>query len=416
MKKNKNKITIILFAILAIILIVGIRIALNNSGSRKIVSVSSKKELVKIYDKNYGYNTDGMPEVIRYFLEFTALPYSIFSFDKLGYNNYYYENSNSKSNVPVPSGGFVSANAVPSKSIDLDGIETKSGTHSNTNLQVENVDEADITKTDGKYIYSISDNNVLITDVSNPEKMEVVGVINGSDKEIPVDLILDADKHCLVVIKEVGNGDQNTYVTIYNISNIKDIKTEKNFELKSKYYTSRAVNGYIYIISTGLLRKDNKNNKEIDISYLEDNEYREIDLSNIQYLKDEESAYQTLVASYKLGSTEPINVNSYLFSAENVYVSENNIYIADSIYDDSDGDTIGRAFKHLFGPGGFFGWIHYENKGYIEYENNTKPKTIINKIAINEKGKMNYINSAEVNGKTINQFSMDEYNNEFRIA
>ena len=43
MKKSKNKITIILFAILAVILIVGIRIALNDSGSGKIVSVSSKK-------------------------------------------------------------------------------------------------------------------------------------------------------------------------------------------------------------------------------------------------------------------------------------------------------------------------------------------------------------------------------------
>ena len=421
MKKSKNKITIILFAILAVILIVGIRIALNNSGRGKIVSVSSKKELAKIYDKSYGYNDSDMPDVIKYILEFTVLPYSIFSYDGIGYNNYYYESSNinSSSDVSIPSAGSVSSSAVPSKSFDLDYIEKKSKTHSNTNLQVENVDEADITKTDGKYIYSISNNNVLITDVSNPENMEVVGVIGGSNKEIPVDLILNTDKHCLAVIKESGSSNDNTYVTIYNISNIKDIKTEKTFELKSKYYTSRAVNGYIYIISTGSLRKKNNNNndKEIDISYTEDNEYREIDLRNIQYLKDEESAYQTLVASYKLGSSESINVNSYLFSTENVYVSENNIYIADSIYDDSDGDTIGKAFQHLFGPGGVFGWIHYETKGYSEYKYNTKTNTtIINKIAINEKGKINYIDSAEVSGKTINQFSMDEYNNEFRIA
>ena len=419
MKKSKNKITIILFAILAIILIVGIRIALNDSGSGKIVSVSSKKELVKIYDKGYGYNNADLPDVIRYLLEFTVLPYSIFSFDEPIYNNRYYETSDIKSptDVTIPSASSISGGAVSSNSFDLGFIETKSREYSNTNLQVKNVDEADITKTDGKYIYSISDNNVLITDVSNPEKMEVVGVIGGSDKEIPVDLILNTDKHCLVVIKESGNSNSNTYVSIYNISNIKEIKTEKTFELKSNYYTSRAVNGYIYIISTGSLRQkdqNDKNDKEIDISYTEDNEYKEIDLRNIQYLKGEESAYQTLVASYKLGSTEPINVNSYLFSAENVYVSENNIYIADSSYDDSDEDTIGNSFKHLFGPGGLLGWLHYEIEGSNNYTYTNK--TNINKIAINEEGKTNYIDSAKVNGKTINQFSMDEYNNEFRIA
>ena len=107
MKKSKNKITIILFAILAVILIVGIRIALNDSGSGKIVSVSSKKELAKIYDKGYGYNDADMPDVIRYLLEFTVLPYSIFSFDGPRYNNRYYETSDIKSSTDVAIYGSV---------------------------------------------------------------------------------------------------------------------------------------------------------------------------------------------------------------------------------------------------------------------------------------------------------------------
>ncbi len=45
--------------------------------------------------------------------------------------------------------------------------------YSTTNIQVENVDEADITKTDGNYVYSISENNVLITNVENPENMKI---------------------------------------------------------------------------------------------------------------------------------------------------------------------------------------------------------------------------------------------------
>lgn len=44
--------------------------------------------------------------------------------------------------------------------------------YSTTNIQVENVDEADITKTDGDYIYSLSENKVIITDVRDEAQIK----------------------------------------------------------------------------------------------------------------------------------------------------------------------------------------------------------------------------------------------------
>ena len=45
---------------------------------------------------------------------------------------------------------------------------------SRTTVQVQNVDEADILKNDGEYIYSISNNVLSITKAYPPEKAEVV--------------------------------------------------------------------------------------------------------------------------------------------------------------------------------------------------------------------------------------------------
>lgn len=40
--------------------------------------------------------------------------------------------------------------------------ETSGQDHSNTNVQVEGIDEGDLVKTDGEYIYAISGNSLLI--------------------------------------------------------------------------------------------------------------------------------------------------------------------------------------------------------------------------------------------------------------
>ena len=57
---------------------------------------------------------------------------------------------------------------------------------STTNIQVEGVDEADIIKNDGKYIYTVSGNKVEIIDAYPAESAKIISQIeiNGSVNEI----------------------------------------------------------------------------------------------------------------------------------------------------------------------------------------------------------------------------------------
>ena len=322
MKKSNNKITIILFIVLAVIIIMGIVVAASKSQKGKIVSVSSKKELMEIYENDY----EDIPEPLYEFLQFTVLPFyfpfnfassNIYDYDDVVYNSSSKSTTSSQSSssgVEIPTAGTDTSGAASSTSGIFSSIGKSTTSHSTTNIQVENVDEADINKTDGKYIYSISNQKVLVTDVSNPSHMEVVGELKQYDTKTPVDLILDSENHKLVVIYEdtaTSSYNSDTVVTVYDISNIEKFKTEKTFKLNAKYYTSRETNGVLYIVATGSLKRDSKKD-EIDISYSEDNTSKEIDLKNIQYIKGQADDYQTIVASYKLGSGNDINVHSYI--------------------------------------------------------------------------------------------------------
>ena len=57
-----------------------------------------------------------------------------------------------------------------------DASATKKESYSQTNLQVDGVDESDYVKTDGSYIYVQKEDKIVITDVRN-EKMNILGKI-----------------------------------------------------------------------------------------------------------------------------------------------------------------------------------------------------------------------------------------------
>lgn len=81
---------------------------------------------------------------------------------------------------------------------------TAEGSYSKTNLQTEGVDESDIIKTDGSYIYSVNGSSVYITDVRTKE-MKVAGEItvamNSASDQIR-EMYVDGDMVNLIVSKQ----------------------------------------------------------------------------------------------------------------------------------------------------------------------------------------------------------------------
>ena len=165
-----------------IIIIIVVIISCNNKEQDEIIEITSKRELEKIYNQEIEEQTT-LEKLVK-------LPFSLladYSINRRKYSTI--DNAMTMQNQEM-------LDMAPSNTA---GEATKE--YSKTNIQVENVDEADITKTDGDYIYSLSGNDVIITDVKEPEQMKVVAKIAEKNSNIiPEDLMLYKNK--LVIIYE----------------------------------------------------------------------------------------------------------------------------------------------------------------------------------------------------------------------
>lgn len=377
----------VFIVILLIAIIIAVITIVCNKDDTELKTVKSKQELLKIYE---GDNSDLQELLARIF----CMPFSMF------YHNYdVIEKVDNTWSIGIDSASSTESSSSSSNTKD----------YSTTNIQVENVDEADIVKTDGDYIYSISEDNVIITDVKDPKQPKVVATIKSEDDDIPEDIILYKDK--LVVISTKGNQTQryyynnrmNTVVKIYNITSREKPVLTKSYEMYEPYYTSRCIDNVLYVISSGNLRKEDD---KIVVGYNEDNMEKEMSIDKIKYLKDVKTTKQTLISTVDLNNeTADIKLDSYLMNISNAYVSENAIYLLNQKYNNDSKIPI----KLLFGFKGVFGL-----EDYYEMDSESGYYTEIYKFDIKEN--VEYKAKTKVKGKTINQYSLDEKDNHLRIA
>ena len=377
----------VFIVILLITIIIAVITIVCNKDDTELKTVKSKQELLKIYE---GDNSDLQRLLARIF----CMPFSML------YHNYdVIEKVDNTWSIGIDSVGSTESSSSSSNTKD----------YSTTNIQVENVDEADIVKTDGDYIYSISEDNVIITDVKDPKHPKVVATIQSEDDDIPEDIILYKDN--LVVISAKGNQTQryyynnrmNTVVKIYNITSREKPVLTKSYEMYEPYYTSRCIDNVLYVISSGNLRKEDD---EIVVGYNEDNMEKEMSIDKIKYLKDVKTTKQTLISTVDLNNeTADIKLDSYLMNISNAYVSENAIYLLNQKYNNDSKIPI----KLLFGFKGVFGL-----EDYYEMDSESGYYTEIYKFDIKEN--VEYKAKTKAKGKTINQYSLDEKDNHLRIA
>ncbi len=371
---------------LLIVIIIGIIVLTIITEGQEIKSIRSERQLHSFYE------LDDYQE-LSIFKKLLLLPFSIIDYnhnpvvyDDWGGTRRYYDGVKNTADTDV-----------------VEEAEAKD--YSKTNTQVEGVDEADIIKTDGDYIYSISKKDVVITNVKNPLSVEVESVISSTDSSIPMDLILNNNK--LIVISSLGDNyyDQDTIVYIYDISDKKGPKELKRIQLYEPYYTTRSIDNKLYIFSKGRLREDGD---KVLRDYRVDDTKHQIDIHDIKYLKDYSSDIQTLICTVDLDNIDKsINIESYLMDISNAYVSEKAIYLLDYEYYNRKSYSL----LDLFGLKGVFGLIDLDDSDDTDYNN-----TNIFKFKIDKDKGVKYQAKSKVKGKTVNQYSLDENKGHLRVA
>jgi uncharacterized secreted protein with C-terminal beta-propeller domain len=274
--------------------------------------------------------------------------------------------------------------------------------YSATNIQGAGVDEADIVKTDGAYIYLVSGNKTIIVKAYPPEQAQilseielegqVIGIfINGDrlvlfEQETPYYVYYDD----MPVVKEsyVPYISPKIFIKVYDVSDRENPQLQRELSTNGQYVSSRMIGDYAYVVTNEPVYEeaDELNLPRVSFGGNE----TEIPATDVYYsnVSDNYYMYTTIIAiNIQNDDQEPTYETILLGASSNLYVSPNNIYLTFPVWGT---DILGTDV------------VNFE-------------RTSIHRIHI-EGDEIEYVASGEVPGMVLNQFSMDEYEGYFRVA
>lgn len=224
--------------------------------------------------------------------------------------------------------------------------------YADTNKQEAGVDEADIIKNDGRYLYQIVTNSdysqaVQIADTENglKEAARIEGFENISEiyvqgdilaviepgwaedtKYKPADYQSDGEAICY----DVARGKSYQKIHIYNIKERKQPEKQHVFTVEGDYLNSRVSDGYLYLFVTRGIDKLNGLEKQED--YIPVLDGKIMDASDIYLPTGAKSMNYLVMVSVALKQPEEFaDTKAVVTAADRVYVTDSNIYVADSI-------------------------------------------------------------------------------------
>jgi len=225
-------------------------------------------------------------------------------------------------------------------------LAQKADDYSTTNIQVEGVDEADIVKSDGKYLYIIAGGKLVIVDAYPAEEAEILSETNITGN--PTELFVNEDKLVLFtyggyhIVPYEGEGGsykvQGSGVFVYDVSDRANPELKRNMTVEGNYYDSRMIGDYVYIISQkyvntwtepGIPRIAYATVGQA-IEEVEVDAKPACNCGDVYYFNVPDSSYQfTTITSLNLKDdvAEPQNKVFLMGYSQNMFVSLNNIYI-----------------------------------------------------------------------------------------
>lgn len=268
---------------------------------------------------------------------------------------------------------------------DLGSTGTNSSESSTTNNQVQGVDELDLVKNDGQYIYSIKQGaTVVITKANDGDPKVVSNLVVAKEGENITGLFVKGNR-LAVIISTYRHNYSNTKLVIFDISSKEDVKEVKAINQNGYYNNSRMIGDKIYLLSNHRVYNDISKNKVE--TYVPCVDGTAISNKNICMIEDFESPQYLVVSSFDIDSGEVVDSVAVLGGAQNVYCNSENLY-----YTFTKGEN-------------------YEDGEKVIYQNVT---TVV-KVSL-KNDKIETVATGKVKGTTLNQFSMDEYEGNLRVV
>jgi uncharacterized secreted protein with C-terminal beta-propeller domain len=391
--KRKTRIYALIAALLAVLLVAGIYTISDTAVPVLKTNVSPLKTFTSIAD-------------LENFLAANANSGSAFSGGPLDAQYYYNVGtvSPTSSSLPVPAPEAAPATGTSSTN--------QQSSYSTTNVQVAGVDEADTVKTDGQYLYVISQdysassqNNVYVLN-ANPQDAGVIAKIPFGNNTDLAGMYLSQDGNTLVVL---GSNYANsifcpvpislpmipagspvpyyygfstygvsTFIYVYNVTDKSSPVLTYNYTMSGSYFDSRMIGDDVYMVVS---EPAELYNGTVVLPTVYNNAVASTIMPTSIYYTDTNDTYFTYTTFVGLNALDtsqaPSSMTVMMGGTSNMYVSQSNMYVT--------------------------------------YPSQNGQDTDIYRIGINGLD-LTFQAEGLVPGYIINQYSMDECNGYFRVA
>ncbi len=316
-------------------------------------------------------------------------------------------------------GIFTDKGTFTEESADSASGESGNGSdYSTTNKQVEGVDEADLVKTDGSFIYSISENRVIITDVRNPAELAIADRLVFGEDMYPQQLFLNdgvliviGSKYSMMpmndAIREYSPHMGMTTVHLYDIENPESPKLLREFGTEGNLNGARLSDNVLYFV-TNVYPDFWMMEQRVDME-LRPQAYDSknggtltpIPYNSLSILPGTMQGSFSVISTIDLKNPaqNDISTKGFLGGSEQLYMSKDYLYLTAAAYIPTDQGSgpvpDGQADIAIWMP-------QTANTEIFKFE--LKGTSV------------RFVASNEVTGSLLNQFSMDEHNGYFRIA
>jgi len=291
--------------------------------------------------------------------------------------------------------------------------------HSNTNVQVQGVDEGDLVKTDGRFLYSIQGGQIRIVRAYPPKELELLASVKLDDGLYANELYIEDDR--LVVVGGGWDGAQlpgpladvafpwpmgnpKTVARVYDVSNRRQPVLEREVSIGGSLLASRKVGDSLYLLArtypsfyleaarANATAKPARATRSTALPAVADSavgggKSRPLPLADVYYFPGFLEADYVTVAGFRPSRPKlPADIKSFLGAGSLAYASTDNILLsaADSAAPITDGgDPV--------------------------------PASNLYRLSIQD-GISKFQAAGKVPGGPLNQFSMDQSGNHFRIA
>lgn len=262
--------------------------------------------------------------------------------------------------------------------VDLsEGSKEGGKDYSTTNLQMEGVDESDIAKIDGSYIYTVEDKYIVITDIRDGKLKEVTRFLpkdcGASDRVM--EIYVDGDQLILVVqcyetsLEEDSafcyemNGKSTTQIQVYSIVDRKNPEFEGRLIQDGYYNTSRKIGDVVYLFTQYNMTSDVVGYVEKEYTSVIPKVNGEKVAAGEIYLPESSGESGILVSSLDVNKPDKVLDSKLVISGyAQTYISKDALYLYEEDY---DGAMITNIAKFALDEGRISGVAAAAVSGYV---------------------------------------------------